>query len=117
MLNFDELHLRGIKCFHLFGISEGKNQGAKRNSIKNFSVGKISLYLLGHLQANNQRSEKLLSLIRNFKGGEIQPPAKISSNNFSSQVVADVKADFMRYLKIFSVHLLKVLASCVLAGF
>ena len=29
MLNFDELHLLGIKCFHLFGISEGKNQRAE----------------------------------------------------------------------------------------
>ena len=29
MLNFDELHLLGIKSFHLFGISKGKNQRAE----------------------------------------------------------------------------------------
>ena len=29
---------------------------------------KRSLYLLGHLRANNQRSGKNLSLIQNFKG-------------------------------------------------
>ena len=58
-----------------------------------------------------------LSLYSEFQRGEIQPPAKISPNNFSSKVIADGKADFMCYLKIFSVHLLKVLASCVLADF
>ena len=36
--------------------------------LENFFFRKISLYLLGHLQANNQRSEKNFSLIRNFKG-------------------------------------------------
>ena len=34
-----------------------------KNLLENFS-----LYLLGHLRAKNQRSEKYLSLIRNFKG-------------------------------------------------
>ena len=31
MLNFDELHLLGIKYFHLFGISKGKNQRQREN--------------------------------------------------------------------------------------
>ena len=39
MLNFDELYLLGIKFFHLFGISEGKNQ----RQCKNFSEKIISL--------------------------------------------------------------------------
>jgi len=89
MLNFDELHLLGIKCFHLFGISEGKNQRCLENSLEN-----LSLYLLGHLQEKNQRSEKHFSLIWNFKG-----------------------AKFNRFQKFFSVHLLQVLAKCVLADF
>ena len=89
MLNFNELHLPGIKCFHLFGISESKNQRQCKNFFENFS-----LYLLGHLQEKNQRSEKHFSLIWNFKG-----------------------AKFNRFQKFFSVHLLQVLAKCVLADF
>ena len=72
MLNFDELHFCGIKCFHLFGIAEGKNQRCLENSLENFS-----LYLLGHLRAKNQRSGKNLSLIRNFKGVKFNRFAKI----------------------------------------
>ena len=37
MLNFDELHLPGIKCFHLFGISEGKINGNAKISLVKFS--------------------------------------------------------------------------------
>ena len=89
MLNFDELHLLGIKCFHLFGISEGKNQRCLENSLEN-----PSLYLLGHLREKNQRSEKHFSQIQNFRG-----------------------VKFNRFQKFFSVHLLQVLTRCVLADF
>ena len=63
MLNFDELHLHGINAFTYLEFQRAKINGNAKIFLRNFS-----LYLLGHLQANNQRSENLLSLIRNFKG-------------------------------------------------
>lgn len=67
---------------------------AKINAIAKIYLKKFSLYLLGHLREKNQRSEKHLSPIWNFRG-----------------------VKFNRFQKFFSVHLLQVLARCVLADF
>jgi len=69
------------------------------NGQKSTVFGKIllenfSLYLLGHLHGKYQRSEKHFSQIQNFRG-----------------------VKFNRFQRFFSVHLLQVLARCVLADF
>lgn len=70
-------------------------QRAKINANVKIYLKKILfLYLLGHLQEKYQRSEKHFSQIWNFRGGK-----------------------FNRFQKFFSVHLLQVLAKCVLADF
>ena len=43
-------------------------KGQKSTGFEKILFEKRSLYLLGHLRANNQRSGKNLSLIRNFTG-------------------------------------------------
>jgi len=52
-------------------------QRAKINGVWKILLENFLLYLLGHLQGKYQRSEKHLSLIRNIRGGEIQPFSKI----------------------------------------
>jgi len=69
-------------------------RGQKSTVFGKILLENFSLYLLGHLGAKYQRSEKHLSPIWNFRG-----------------------VKFNRFQKFFSVHLLQVLTRCVLADF
>jgi len=69
-------------------------QRAKINGVWKILLENFFLYLLGHLREKNQRFEKHFSQIQNFRG-----------------------VKFNRFQKNFSVHLLQVLARCVLADF
>ena len=108
------------KAFHCIqNFRRQKSTMFGKNFLENFS-----LYLLGHLRAKNQRSEKYLSLIRNFGGVKFNRLWKnlyktfsfpsgsrwkrgfvhISGKKVSSvalQVVADEKAVFRTTFKIF----------------
>ena len=73
-------------------------QRAKINGNAKISLKNFSLYLLGHLQANNQRSKKPFTYSE-FQRREIQPATKISSKIFRSLIKAKVKTGFGRFGK------------------
>ena len=96
MLNFDELHLLGIKCFHLFGIPEGKING-QNDIIEDFSFPQNIPLPVRTFTSEKSTVEKNLSLIRNFGWVSFNRPGK--------------------FLQKYSVHLLKVLGNGVLTNF
>ena len=89
MLNSDELHLLGIKCFHLFGISEGKNQRQRENFFeKNF------LSTCQDICGRKINGLKTLFTDSEFQRGKIQPLSKKTQNIFCSLIKAKVKTAF-----------------------